>query len=232
MKTLTLLSVAAVALTIPSASAATLYQQNFEGSAAGSSASTPGSYTAISDIQGTGWQIQGGTGSGSVSFAAGVNNSGVGGSQALFGTWDLSGGVDYTWNQYTFYGVGGAGAAAGMGDILVALDILINGSDNNSPLSVSVLQNGGAIERIFTPTLANGQYTHVEFTLDQTTGPATFDPTAGFWFRLSHGNGGFGFDANNTVQVDNIMISVVPEPATGALLALGAAGLAAFRRRA
>ena len=53
----------------------------------------------------------------------------------------------------------------------------------------------------------------------------------GFWFRVQYGNNGFGFDTPNTVQLDNVTISVVPEPSTAAMLVLGAFGWIWSRRR-
>lgn len=225
-------SLAILALAAYPAAAQTLYQQNFDALASASTTTTPGTYVAVDDVGGSGWQIQGGTGGGGITLTAGIDGNGVGGSQALFGTWDTSGGSSYTWNQYTYYGVGGAGAGATLANIDVSLDIFMSGSDSSTPIMVSALQSSGSISLDFTPTLANDSYTHVQFTLDQATATGgSFDPTAEFWFRLSHGNGGFGFDNPNTVQIDNVMIQVVPEPTAAALLGLSALGLIWLRRR-
>lgn len=166
-------------------------------------------------------------------LTAGINALGVGGSQALFGTWDYSAANTYTWSQMTYYGVGGAGGGASLSSIMISLDIFMQGSEgSSSPITVSALQNGGAISRDFVPALANGVYTHVQYTLDQTTETGgTFDPTAAFWFRASYGNFGFGYDSPNTVQIDNVTISVVPEPSTAAMLVMGALGFVWLRRR-
>ncbi len=214
---------------------AQMYQQSFDALANGSTTvANFGGYGAIENAGGSGWQIQGGNGSGTISLTAGVNANGVGGSQALFATWDTATGLDYTWNQYTYYGVGGAGGGGTLANINISLDLYMSGSSSATPITIQALQNNGNSSRDFTPTLVDGQYTHVAFTLDQTTASgsgAAFDPTAGFWFRVSHGAGGFGFDAGNTVQVDNVLISVVPEPATAALAGLAAAAMFIFRRR-
>lgn len=235
MKHTYLLALGIVAFSVVAMNAQVLYQQDFN-ALASSSANVPGigGYGAAENVGGSGWQIQGGNGAGTISLTAGINANGVGGSQALFGTWDTSTGMDYTWNQYTYYGVGAAGAGGTLANINISLDLYMSGSSISTPIMIHALQNGGDTSRDFTPTLVDGQYTHVAFTLDQTTASgigAAFDPTAAFWFRVSHGNGGFGFDAGNTVQIDNVTISVVPEPATAALAGLGAGAMLIFRRR-
>lgn len=208
-----------------------LYQENFDSAALSSTSAGPGSYVAV-DTGTAGWQVQGGCGGGTITLTAGINNLGMSGSQALFGTWDFSAASSYTWNQYTYYGVPGAGAGVTLADIMISLDLFMDGSSSTTPIAVSALQGSGSNTRDYTPTLVNGAYTHVQFTLDQTTATgAAFDPTQPFWFRVSHGNGGFDFDTPNTVQIDNVMITVVPEPATAVLLAFGAFGLMFLRRR-
>ncbi len=220
-------------LTAYPAAAQILYSQNFDSTVLSSTTVSGGGYIAVNDISSTGWQIQGGAGAGTIGLTAGVNANGVGGSQALFGTWDSSAASSYTWNQYSYYGVPGAGAGGTLANIQIALDIFMSGSESSTtPITVSVLQNSGSDALNFTPTLANDVYTHVQFTLDQATASgAAFDPTAPFWFRVQHGNGGFGFDTPNTVQIDNVEISVIPEPTTAALLAMGAFGWIWLRRR-
>lgn len=234
MKRSFLLSIGIVALAaFPAAAQQILYQQNFDSYALSSTPTAPGTYVAVNDIgEPGGWQVQGGCGGGTITLTAGINNLGMGGSQALFGTWDFSAASSYTWNQYTYYGVPGAGAGVTLADIMISLDLFMDGSSSTTPIVVSALQGSGSNTRDYTPTLVNGAYTHVQFTLDQTTATgAAFDPTQPFWFRVSHGNGGFDFDTPNTVQIDNVMITVVPEPATAALLAFGAFGLMFLRRR-
>ena len=232
MKLSSVLSLGFVTLAAPAVMAqSVIYQQNFDAATVGSGSAGPGDYVAVDVAGGAGWQVQGGTdggAGGTVSLVAGVNNAGVGGSQALFGTWDFSTGLNYTWNQYTYYGTPAPGAGVNVADIRVSLDLLYSGADTPPPVTILTVQGGN--ERTFSPTLAAGDYTHVEFDLDEMSGPA-FDPAAGFWFRVSHGNGGFGFDAGNTLQIDNVLITVVPEPATSALLGMGILGLALFRRR-
>ena len=230
-----ILSLGVLTLSACSVTAQVLYQQDFNALASSSSTvANFGGYGAIDNAGGSGWQIQGGNGSGTISLTAGVNANGVGGSQALFGTWDTTTGLDYTWNQYTYYGVGGAGAGGTLANINISLSLYMSGSSSSTPITIQALQNDGNSARDFVPTLTDGQYTSVSFTLAQTTasgsGPA-FDPTAPFWFRVAHGSGGFGFDNPNTVQIDNVLIQAVPEPSTLALAGLGAAALLGLRRR-
>ena len=83
----------------------------------------------------------------------------------------------------------------------------------------------------FIPTLMNGSYTDVSFTLDQASGAAAFDSTQVFNLRLEHGAGGFGFDSGNIVEFDNVIVQIIPEPTALSLLGLGAAGWVWLRRR-
>jgi len=90
MTTSYLLSLGLIAFSA-SASAQSLYQQNFNSLSSSSSAVPAGGYVATDNVGGSGWQIQGGTADpGTVTLTAGINANGVGGSQALFGTWNTS----------------------------------------------------------------------------------------------------------------------------------------------
>jgi hypothetical protein len=59
----------------------------------------------------------------------------------------------------------------------------------------------------------------------------SYDPTQTSNFRLQHGAGGFGFDANDLVRVDNIVIQTVPEPASLILLGLSIPAVAVVSGR-
>lgn len=221
---------ALAALGVSAATAnAQLYSQNFEPPVATSSSSSVfGGYGAINNISGTSWQVQGGGGGAGVgTVSAGVDTNGVGGSQALFAIWDHSTATDYTYNQYTIYGIPGPGAGTPASLFKVSMDLFMDGSESsNTPIGVLIQNNG--TDMSYTPTLANGAFTHVEFTLDQASNAGLFDGSMSFNIRLQHGAGGFGFDAGNVVRVDNILVEAIPEPTLG-LLSLG--GLAALRRR-
>ena len=123
-------------------------------------------------------------------------------------------------------------AAAGVpaSAVKVELDLFMSGSESaNDPLDV-VIQNGGN-DLAFKPTLANGAYTHVSFLLNLATNAGLFNPGVSSNLRLQHGAGGFGFDANNIVRADNILIQTIPEPGTLALVGLGVVGWLMVRRR-
>jgi hypothetical protein len=209
------------------ASAAVLYSQDFEppGTTTSSASNGPGGYVAVYPATSTGaWQVQGGSGGGTVTLTAGVDTNGVGGSQGLFASWDQSAATGYTYNQYSNYGAVGAAGAAPASQVKVTLDLYMEGSEtSNTPIEVLVFGTS------YSPTLTNGAYTSVSYTLDQATG--TYNGGGASNFALQHGVGGFGFDANNLVRADNIVVQTIPEPAAGALLVAGAAALAALRRR-
>jgi hypothetical protein len=138
----------------------------------------------------------------------------------------------FTFNQYTLYGIPGPGAGTTLADIKISMDLFVSGSETSTtPVTIVFMGNNGAADWNFTPTTTNDAYTHVEFTVNQATPPllVTFDPTLAFNLRLQHGAGGFGFDANNIVRADNIVVEVVPEPGMIGVLGLGA--VAALRRR-
>ena len=94
--------------------AAIVYQQNFESPVTTTSSSaTFGGFGQINNVGGSGWQIQGGGGGTGIAVTTGVDTNGVGGSQALFATWDHSQASGFTFNQFTTYGVSAPNRAAG-----------------------------------------------------------------------------------------------------------------------
>ena len=211
-----------------SATAAIVYQQNFEPPVTTvSSSANFGGFGQLNNVGGSGWQVQGGGGGNGISVTTGIDTNGVGGGQALFANWDHSQASSFTFNQFTTYGIGAPGVP--LAQIQVSMDLFISGSESaNNPLAISLQQGSNATfgERKFTPTLANGSYTHVEFTLDQATaGGIDFNPALPFNFQVNHGAGGFGFDAGNIVRIDNTLIQTVPEPATLSVMALGLLGI-------
>ncbi|HYO25444.1 MAG TPA: PEP-CTERM sorting domain-containing protein [Lacipirellulaceae bacterium] len=215
--------VALLALT-PPVSAAVLYSQNFEAPITPSStAATFGGFGQLNNVGNTGWQVQGGGGGGGISVVTGVDANGVGGSQALFANFDHSAATGFTFNQYTVYGAVGAAGASPASQVKVTMDLLISGSSTPNPLAIEVFGTS------FTPVLANDAFTTVSYTLDQATG--AFSGGASSNLRLVHGAGGFGFDANNIVRLDNVVIETIPEPAACGLLAVGAVAMMAARRR-
>jgi hypothetical protein len=232
MKSRVMLVALSAVLAGPSLSfAAILYSQNFEAPVTTASTTAgPNSFVQVNNVGGSQWQAQGGTdSSGTVTETAGVDNNGVGGSQALFANWDHTAAKIYTFNQYTAYGVVNApGAGTPLANIQVSLDLFMSGSEtSNTPINV-VIQNGG--DNVFTPTLTNGAYTHVVFTLNQTSGGA-YNPANSSNIQVNHGAGGFGFDANNIVRIDNVLVQTIPEPSALVLLGLGSLALVAFRRK-
>jgi len=229
------LSVGVAAFFAQSASAQiTLFSDNFESYPTSSTTTGAGGYEVINGVSGSPWQIQGGCGGGTITITGGVDVNGFGGSHGLFADWNNGLASQYTYAQYTTYGsVNAPGAGTTLSQIQVSLDIYISGSEgSSSPVTVSFQNNSSSWN--FTPTLANGGYTPVTFTLDQATenGSTAFDPTLSSSFQVFTGAGnGFGFDNNNVLEFDNVLIQTVPEPASFALMGLGLGGLALFRRR-
>jgi hypothetical protein len=148
--------------------ASILYSENWDSRSLSSQTAGPGNYVVVNNI-GTYFQVQGGCGGGNVALTAGIDSNGVGGSNALFANWDQSAANTYTYSQYTAYGaVGAPGAGTSASQISVDLDLFMSGSEtSNSPIDILLQNNGTDIS--YTPTLANGQYTHVHYTLDQAT---------------------------------------------------------------
>jgi hypothetical protein len=56
--------------------------------------------------------------------------------------------------------------------------------------------------------------------LNQATNVGSFNPAQSSNLRIQHGAGGFGFDANNIIRIDNVVIGTIPEPNTLALIGL------------
>jgi PEP-CTERM motif-containing protein len=78
-------------------------------------------------------------------------------------------------------------------------------------------------------------FQHYSLNLGNTTvfpSPSTFLPTGATWqiaFQLN--GGGDGIPSQLTINIDNVMVTMVPEPSSLALCALAAAGLGLVRRR-
>jgi hypothetical protein len=218
--------------------AAVVYSQNFEAPVTTQSASGgPGSFIQpTNSAGGSNWQVQGGTdggAGGTVSATGGVDTNGVGGSQALFGNWNHSTAANFAFNQYTVYGLPGLPAGTSFADVIVSMDIFMSGSESsNTPVNVRYMRNDFAGERNFTPTLTNGQFTNVSFNLAQAGASGTaVDLTQSYHLRVDNGAGGFGFDANNIVRIDNVTVTVIPEPGLFAMAAIIGLSLSLRRGR-
>ena len=206
------LALAAVFAATP-AMAIVVFSENFDLPLPNDSLPQTGTYVAVNDPS-PGWQVQGGSAT-NITLVAGVDTNGVGGTQSLYGNWDQTTGSSYTYNQYTVYGVPGPATVNGnvpvpANQVEVSLDMFVSGFEGAGQIEL-VYQQGGDREVLVTPT--NNAYKHFAFTLDQTNNPAGFDSTVSFNFRVQHGLTGFGFDANNILRIDNVLVQTVPPPA-------------------
>jgi hypothetical protein len=125
----------------------------------------------------------------------------------------------------------------------LSFDVLVSGNEfaGNSPLKIWFDQFPGGVKTLdayYEPTITpNGTWQHISFTLDQTMfsgSSGAYNPTLGMEIAFDAGDGPFnnlnGDTAN--IQLDNILVTLVPEPGTIALLTLGGLGaLVAIRRR-
>jgi hypothetical protein len=193
------------------ADAAILLDQNFNDPLPGSTVSGPATYVAVNDPS-PGWQVQGGSAT-DITLTAGVDDQGVGGSQALFAIWDMSTGTMYSYNQTTIYGIPGPTETLSPSNVRVSLDVFVSGYENDSEPIDFVFQTNGDVagESSYQTTVTNDAYKHIEFTLNQGNAPETLqlDMTTSFNFRIQHGAGGFGFDDGNVMRIDNVLIETI-----------------------
>jgi hypothetical protein len=180
------------------------------------------------------WQVQGGSDV-SLSMSGGIDTNGAGGgagNNALFATWQRTGGA-YDYVQITNYyanPTNTAGGASGPSQVQVDFDIRIDGATAALPVTVGINQAGGYTSSYQPPGLVNGQYQHVTYLLSQATQGGAFSDSSNFnQLRFDLGNG-FAVGTTNTFHLDNFVLSVVPEPASIALIMLGGSFLALRRR--
>jgi hypothetical protein len=183
------------------------------------------------------WQVQGGSDS-STTITGGIDTNGTPSGatpagNALFTNWQQAGGT-YTYLQLSNYyanPTSTAGGASGPEQVQVSLDLFVDGATSSTPLSIQVNQAG--YTSTYTPTLTNGVYNHVQYTLDQAVQTGTFSDSANFNLMRLEGNAAtFGIDADNAIRLDNFNLQVVvPEPASGLALLAGGAAMALRRRR-
>jgi hypothetical protein len=193
-----------------------MLSDDFEAPFPNSTPAGPGAYVAVNNNPNTGnFQVQGGTGgTGTIAMTTGIDTNGFpaatdapGTHQALFANWDFSLGQQYTYNQYTFYGQPGLAAAVPLNQVQISFDVSATGNESAAPLYAEYQQGANIGHYDF--SLSDNVYHHISFTLDQTLLTGTIDLTQPFNFRMGHGVGGFGFDANNIVHLDNLLIQTI-----------------------
>lgn len=193
-----------------------ILSDDFEAPFPNSAPAGPGSYVAVNNNPNTGnFQVQGGTGgTGTIAMTTGIDTNGFpaatdppGTHQALFANWDFSLGQQYTYNQYTFYGQPGLATPVPLNQVQVSFDVSATGNESAAPMYVEYQQGANLGHYDF--SLSDSAYHHISFTLNQTVLTGTIDLTQPFNFRLGHGVGGFGFDANDIVHLDNVLVQTI-----------------------
>ncbi len=177
---------------------------------------------------------------------AGVGTGGSSAIQELNGTAGNTGnGYGYAAVQLQEHVVSG-NTSLNLSDYTLSFDAMATAGSLNLQIQSWTLQNfGGSMTGTLNTAPANpgygndlplsSSYQHYSLNLGNSSifpNVGTFDPTGGTWqiaFQLN--GGGNGNPANLTLNIDNVSLTMVPEPSTLALAALGALGLA-FRRRA
>ena len=226
----------AIGLAAPGVRAAD-YSHDFEGDTVVTNGPTTGTFVQFNGAANgnSGWQVQmGANGTQTHTLTSGIDNNGVGASKALFSTADSTDDAPaffFFWQLQNF-NIPAPGAGNTVSNVRVQYDMSVAGASNATPWQAELSQNGGAWKTDITPTIAtDGSFSHVSFLLSDGVQTGVFDPTVGMNMQLSAGSSGYGFDAGNAVHLDNVSVTVVPEPASlMGLLVIG--GLLRVRRRA
>jgi hypothetical protein len=215
---------------------ATDYSHDFENDTVVTNGPTTGTFVQFNGAAngGSGWQVQmGANGTATHTLTSGIDTNGVGGSRALFSAADSTNDASaffFFWQLQNF-NIPAPGAGNTAADVRVQYDMSVAGATNTTPWQAELSQGGGVWKADITPTIAtDGSFSHVSFLLSDGVQTGVFDPTQGLTMQLSTGSGGYGFDAGNAVHLDNVSVTVVPEPSLLGLLAVG--GMLSVRRRA
>jgi hypothetical protein len=225
MKISLLIALALAGAALQSASAVTIYQQNFDSFTTGT-------------VSPDGWWFYKGPANTTATLTA--QPTGVGGSQALEMNLDASGEVGTDWYFYAGVGrsdIAGVGSLLSLqsSDVTLSLDIAMVGATSPTAVTLNINQYSGSTkvwQASFTPTLTtDGTFTHIDLNLAQGTQTGTWDPTLSLGLNsLAFNNGGFPLAAGDRVILDNVQLTAVPEPTTAALAGLGILAMV-FRRR-
>ena len=130
-----------------------------------------------------------------------------------------------------------------LADLTLSFDVSVSGTEfanTANPLTVWVDQFPGGnktFDASYVPTITtDGSWTHVSFSLDNLTPSGTsgaYYPWLGLEVAIDGGTGADQMGGDTAViEIDNVLVTMVPEPGTIALLTLGGLGaLVAIRRR-
>jgi hypothetical protein len=261
MKKTTLLLIGAIAFVLQSATAqTTLYDDNFEGQVVGNAPQNIGGGNAGNtanfgtqtppgqDPGGAMWNWVGGGGNGVANISwmttSALDSTGFFNSSMMEFNWtDLGNAGSWGFGFSTQAHTSTAAGSLGLDALTLSFDIAISGTEwatATKPINIWVDQFPGGIKSLdasYSPTLAtDGTWNHVSFTLDNLVPSGTsgiYIPWLGLEVAIDAGNGADMLGGDTAViLVDNVLVTLVPEPGTIALLTLGGLGaLVAIRRR-
>jgi PEP-CTERM motif len=261
MKKTTLLLIGAFAFVLQCATAqTTLYDDNFEGQTignapmnigggnAGNIANFPTTTPPGTDPGEAMWNWVGGGGNGATVTAwqtsTVLDSSGFFTTSAQELSWtDLGNAGSWGFGFSTQAHTTSAAGSGTLADLTLSFDVAVSGTEfatSTTPITIWFDQFPGgnkSLDASILPTITtDGAWNHVSFTLDNIVPSGTsgaYLPYYGMEIAFDAGTGASELGGDTaTILIDNVLVTLVPEPGTIALLTLGGLGaLVAIRRR-